>query len=113
MNFILNMNKNNDIFKDLQSKVNEITNKISSDDLEKLDKSLSFFQLCEIGFSQYVKIFVIIDKHISPVYEKAKELRAIIDKLEYIKETVEKTADIGNMFNFPKQLRDPPADLFR
>jgi len=110
------MNNNKDfnaILKDLQSKVNEITNKLSPDDLEKFDKSLSFFQLFEIVFSQYGKIFAIIDKHISPIYEKAKELRDIIDKLEYIKETFEKTANVGNMFNFPKQLRDPPAGLFK
>ena len=110
----MNNNKDfNTILRDLQSKVNEITNKLSPDDLEKFDKSLSFFQLFEIVFSQYGKIFAIIDKHISPVYEKAKELRVIIDKLEYIKETFEKTANVGNMFNFPKQLRDPPAGLFR
>lgn len=93
------------IFNELSDKMKEAKKNVSEELIEKFNASLGIFKYVEDALIIIEPMIKQLDKNISPVYEKAKELKIVLDKIEVVNTVWKKLANFGSTFDGFKQMK--------
>lgn len=94
------------IFSELSDKMKEAKKNVSEELIEKFNISLGIFKYFEDALIVMEPVFKQLDKNITPVYEKAQELKIVLDKIEVVDAVWKKIANFGSIFDGFKQMKN-------
>ena len=94
------------ILSELSDKMDDAKKNVSEEFIKKLNVYLGIFKYLEDALVIMEPMFKQLDKHITPVYEKAEELKVVLDKVEVVNTVWKKLLNFGSMFDGFKQIKN-------
>jgi len=80
--------------------INEMFKNYPEEYFEMVEKAFKVFKLYELTFCKIERVMEILDKNISPAYEKAKKLNKILEKQDLIMSVFNKIRNLDEIFGF-------------
>lgn len=96
-----------DVLSALSDKIKEAQKQnISQEQIDTFNASLGIFKYLEVALKMIDPMIKQLDKNITPVYEKAEELKKVLDKVEVVNTVWKKLLHFENTFDGFKQIKE-------